>query len=83
MKPVFLTRKKDGCCSVCNPVRLADVECNVVEVTSPLTSRKFALCVPCITALHRSARGERRVTITLHDEVQDFALEKERRKKVG
>jgi hypothetical protein len=81
MKPVFLTKKKDGCCTVCNPVSLADFECDVIAVNSPVSNaRSVQLCRSCIAAFVRSARGARRVTISLHQEVQEFALEKVRKK---
>jgi len=66
---------------VCNPVRLAALGCEVVVVKSPVTTRRLAVCGDCVDALHRSARGARRVTITLPADVQELALEKERRKK--
>ena len=80
MKPVFLTKKKDGCCTVCSPVSLADFECDVIAVNSPVNARRVQLCHSCIAAFVRSARGARRVTISLHQEVQEFALEKVRKK---
>ena len=81
MRPVFLTKEKNSTCSVCNPVRLAALGCEVVVVKSPVTTRRLAVCGDCVDALHRSARGARRVTITLPADVQELALEKERRKK--
>jgi hypothetical protein len=80
MKPVFFTKRKLGCCTVCNPVSLADLECDVIAVNSPVVSRPLQLCHACIGAFVRSARGARRVTVSLHQEVQDFAREKARKK---
>jgi hypothetical protein len=84
MKPVFLTREKDGCCDVCNPVRLAALECDVVTVKPPTAAAmQLSFCGRCIRALAASAKGARRVTITLHGDVQALALGTGRKKKVG
>ena len=65
----------DECCSLCNPVRLADYERPCVCVHHQDCPRgAFFICLPCIVLLGRGARGEP-ATLALPLEVSRFMRE--------
>lgn len=59
---VQFKRAKDRCCNACNPVNVADAECDVIESSVSLFpfAQPVALCMRCIKAFASAARDNRR-----------------------
>lgn len=73
-REVAFVRQADGVCSVCNPVRLADFETDVVVARTPLAVPTVQLCGRCITAFYVVMESQlKHATIELHEEVWAFA----------
>ena len=76
MPEVVFKRQLGGCCSVCNPAALADVEVTVVVAQSPIAShhRRVQLCQRCASAFAEAhATRGRAPTVELHPEVWEFS----------
>lgn len=55
MTAVQFERTSDGCCSICNPVALADLETECVKVyRADSPDRGIFVCRRCIQAMRRS-----------------------------
>lgn len=61
----------DGCCQLCNPASLADLETTCVLVE--LGSRRTWVCHACIDALGGVAATRRKRTRPIHKELVEFA----------